>query len=487
MRLSVVKPARAADSDRAMAYILSAGSKAVADSSLQRWADRVGFKAEAESCTYFTERERPIWLVGAGTDAEWRPSNARNVGGQLAMAARRLGVTKLDVRLDSAGAPKSQPATVRALVTGLVCGGYQVQGPAPVPAPALEEVRLVVPANQADLLSDAAARGAEVGRVINRVRDIANRPGNEAPPMEIAAWAANMARQMGLRCEVWDRNRLERERCHAFLAVAAGSRQPPCLIQLTYRGRSKALRPVIFVGKTITFDTGGISLKPGKNMEWMKFDKSGGMAVLAFMALVASVLKPDRTVIGMLAAAENMPGGAATRPGDVVRARNGKTIEIVNTDAEGRLVLADTLDVACSLKPAAIIDLATLTGAANVALGRPYSAVLSNHRPLSESLCQAGEESGDRLWPLPLDRDYRSLLKTPFADLKNVGDGSAGTIVGGIFLEHFVNPSIPWAHIDLTSAWEERATPHGPAGATLFGAALLAQWVDRGGMESLDT
>jgi leucyl aminopeptidase len=232
----------------------------------------------------------------------------------------------------------------------------------------------------------------------------------------------------------------------------------------------------VLVCKTITFDSGGISIKPGKGMEWMKFDKSGGMAVLAAM-LAAARLRLPVPVVGLLAVAENMPGGGATRPGDVIATRSGRTVEIVNTDAEGRLVLADALDYAAGLKPRAIVDLATLTGAAVTALGHVASPVMANHEPLLRALGEAGTRAGERLWPLPLFDDYAPMLRSPFADCRNIGDGTAGTIAGGMFLREFVPDAIPWAHIDITHAWEENERGHTPVGATLFGAALLVEWL----------
>jgi leucyl aminopeptidase len=317
-----------------------------------------------------------------------------------------------------------------------------------------------------------------VGQEVNRIRDIANLPGNEAPPLAVAQRARRLARETGLGCSVWRKPRLEQENCRALLAVGQGSRHEPCMIALTYRGRRPGLRPIVIVGKTVTFDAGGISLKPAKSMEWMRYDKSGGMATLCAMSIVARI-KPLRPVVGLLAAAENMPGASATRPGDVVRSRSGKTIEIINTDAEGRLVLADALSVAQDLAPHCVIDLATLTGAAVTALGHVVSAVMGNSPDLVEQLCAAGEATGERLWPLPLHAEYLSMLRTPFADLRNTGDGTAGAIAGGMFLSQFVDERTPWAHIDLTHAWEEQEKPYASAGANLFGARLLAEWIRR--------
>lgn len=456
------------------------------------WIQRTRFKADAREfslCTLHTPRGQiDIFLLGCGPETTLHAGILRRAGGRAAVEARRLAIGKLDVFFSHSKRFANPKPWVRAFTTGLVGGTYSVRKSADAKPPdhPFKTLRIIIgSAAQIPTARRESARGLEIGETINRIRDIANRPGNEAPPRVIARESQELAKSCGLKYSAWNRAELKRQRCNSILAVAQGSREEPYLIQLTYPGRKRNLPPLVVVGKTITFDTGGISLKPGKNMEWMKFDKSGGMAVLAFMSLVGSVLKPDRPVIGLLAAAENMPGSAATRPGDVIKSRNGKTIEIINTDAEGRLVLADALDVAVGLKPACIIDFATLTGAALVALGRHASAIMSNHTPLRESLQNAGERTGDRLWPLPLYPEYDHLLDSPFADLKNIGDGTAGTIIGGMFLKAFVKPEIPWAHIDLTSAWEERATPHGPAGATLFGAALLAEWLDSKGPETI--
>jgi leucyl aminopeptidase len=282
-----------------------------------------------------------------------------------------------------------------------------------------------------------------------------------------------------VKCAVADETALRRDRCLSVLAVGQGSANPPRLVTLTYPGKRRKEPPVVLVGKTITFDTGGISIKPSRNMEWMKYDKSGGMAALAAV-LLAARLKLDHPVVAILAMAENMPGSRATRPGDIVRSRSGKTIEIINTDAEGRLVLADALSIAAGLRPRAIVDLATLTGACVVALGHVAAGVMGNDETLLKGLQAAGDAAGERLWPLPLLPEYGEALKTPFADLKNVGEEGAGAIVGGAFLEAFVPAGVPWAHIDIAgTAWEEREKPYGAPGATLFGPGLLVEWIRR--------
>ncbi|MFC1467945.1 leucyl aminopeptidase [Verrucomicrobiota bacterium] len=309
--------------------------------------------------------------------------------------------------------------------------------------------------------------------------DLANLPGNEAPPAKIAEWAQAMAEKNGLSCQVLGKAELTEKGCGAILAVAQGSAQDAKMIILKHEGADKTAKPIVLVGKTVTFDSGGISLKPGKNMGWMRYDKCGGMAVLTAMQMIAR-MNVKVPVIGILGAAENMPGSNATRPGDIIKAYNGKTIEVLNTDAEGRLVLADALGLAGEMKPAAIVDLATLTGAVIVALGSSASAVLGNDQKLIQNLIKAGEHAGERLWQLPLYKDYSDEMKSDFADLSNLSkSGGAGTATAAAFLQEFVPENIPWAHIDVAgTAWHQSAKPHQGPGATLFGSRLLAQWIE---------
>jgi len=320
----------------------------------------------------------------------------------------------------------------------------------------------------------AAAQGAS----LLSTADLANLPGNEAPPAKIARWAAAMARQNGLTCRVLGKSELTRKGCGGILAVAQGSAQDAKMIMLKHAGTDRKARPIVLVGKTVTFDSGGISLKPGKGMGWMRYDKCGGMAVLAAMQMLAR-MKVKTPVVGILGAAENMPGSNATRPGDIIKVYGGKTVEVLNTDAEGRLVLADALGLAAEIKPQAIVDLATLTGACIIALGSAAAAVLGNDQKLVDTLIANGAAAGERLWQLPLYKEYSDDMKSDFADLSNLSkSGGAGTATAAAFLNEFVPSDIPWAHLDIAgTAWSETEKPYQPPGATLFGARLLAQWV----------
>ncbi|QBG46657.1 leucyl aminopeptidase [Verrucomicrobia bacterium S94] len=327
--------------------------------------------------------------------------------------------------------------------------------------------------------SRAAIKKAQAhGEALVSTADIANMPGNQATPESIADWARKMAEETGLNCRIMNKTALEKKGCGGILGVSQGSAKEPRMIILEHKGTDTKVRPIVLVGKTLTFDSGGISLKPGKGMGWMRYDKCGGMAVLTAMQMIAKI-KPKTPVIGILGAAENMPGSNAIRPGDILTAYKGKTVEVLNTDAEGRLVLMDALGLAADYKPQAIVDLATLTGACIVALGSAASAVLGNDQQLIDTLIKHGAEAGERHWQLPLFKDYTDDMESDFADLSNISkSGGAGTATAAAFLQEFVPDGIPWAHFDIAgTAWEESAKPYQAPGATLVGARTLVQWV----------
>jgi leucyl aminopeptidase len=329
----------------------------------------------------------------------------------------------------------------------------------------------------------AIANGAEQqAEALIQTANLANLPGNAATPRTIAQWAQQMADENRLDIEIFDEKQLKKKGCGGILAVGQGSKEPPRMIIIKYKGTMPETPPIVLVGKTVTFDSGGISLKPGKGMGWMRYDKCGGMAVLAAIQMIAR-LKLPHPVTAILGAAENMPGANATRPGDIITAYSGKTIEILNTDAEGRLILADALAMGAALKPKAMVDLATLTGAVIVALGKGGSAILGNDENLIAELIQSGINAGERLWQLPLWKEFSDDMKSDFADLSNLAkSGTAGTATAAAFLQEFVPETIPWAHLDIAgTAWLESTQPHQAAGATLFGARLLTQWVQEQG------
>ncbi|RMG74014.1 MAG: leucyl aminopeptidase [Nitrospirae bacterium] len=307
---------------------------------------------------------------------------------------------------------------------------------------------------------------------VHLARDLVNTPSNELTPEKLAS----RARQLGtknIKVKVLTERQIEKEGMGAYLAVSRGSKNPPRFIVIEYRGGKKG--PVVFIGKSITFDSGGISIKPSSGMEKMKYDMAGGAAVLSAVSAAAKLSLPVH-IIGILPAAENMPGGNATRPGDIVSTLSGKTIEIANTDAEGRLALADAIEYAKRYDPDFIVDIATLTGACSVALGNEAAAAMSNSEELIKRAVRASEQTGEKLWPMPLYEEYRDYLKSDVADIRNVSTDRSGSLVtAACFLKDFVE-DVPWLHIDIASvAWTDRDRPYIPKGATGFGVRLLIQ------------
>jgi len=449
------------------------------------WMKKSGFSGKAAEVTSFPAPAgipaRFVLLAGVGPEKEFHGGRVHRAAAVAGRLARRLKLARV-VCIPPLAADRfllSPEHTARQAILGFSHGSYRfdkfISGRRSYSGPeTLDVLSLDRPSRS---LAEAVRDAAVMQEILADVRDVANLPANEAPPAAIASHARALARRHGVKFSVLDKKALEKKGCHSLLAVARGSRQDARLITLTYPGTRRGLRPYVLVGKTITFDTGGISIKPARGMEWMKYDKCGGMAVLAAV-LMAARLRLPRPVVAMLAAAENMPGGNATRPGDIVRAASGKSIEILNTDAEGRLVLADALTLAAEHKPEAIVDLATLTGACVVALGHVLAAVMGSDQRLLEDLTTAGQYCGERIWSFPLLSEYEDELQSPFADLKNIGNNGAGTIIGGTFLKHFVPARVPWAHLDIAgTAYEEQDRPYAQAGASLFGATLLLDWM----------
>lgn len=302
-------------------------------------------------------------------------------------------------------------------------------------------------------LKDAFTRGLATGRGMNLTKDLGNTPPNVCHPTYLAERAQKLAKEHDvIKTEVLDEKQMKKLGMNSLLSVSAGSAQPAKLIIMEYHGGKAKDKPYVLVGKGITFDTGGISLKPGEGMDEMKYDMGGAAAVFGAMQAIAET-KPKINVVAVIAAAENMPSGTATRPGDIVTSMSGLTIEILNTDAEGRLVLCDALTYVKKFEPKAVVDLATLTGACIIALGHQTTAVLSNNDALANELLAAGERAGDRAWRLPLWDEYQSQLDSNFADLQNIGGRPAGTITAACFLSRFTK-DYAWAHMDIAgTAW----------------------------------
>jgi len=307
---------------------------------------------------------------------------------------------------------------------------------------------------------------------MNLTRDLGNLPANVCTPTYLAERAQALAKELGFGCQVLDRPQLEELKMGSFLSVTAGSEEPPKFIVLEYNGAGKKQKPQVLVGKGITFDTGGISLKPGQDMDHMKFDMCGAASVIGTFRAIAE-LKAKINLVGLIAACENMPSGRATKPGDIVRSMSGQTIEVLNTDAEGRLILCDALTYAERFEPAAVVDIATLTGAMVIALGHIACGVFSNNESLARALVAAGEEAFDRAWQMPLWEDYHDGLNSNFADFANIGNRAAGSVTAACFLSKFTK-KYDWAHLDIAGvAWKEGKEK----GATGRPVPLLATWL----------
>jgi leucyl aminopeptidase len=327
-------------------------------------------------------------------------------------------------------------------------------------------------------LEEAVRTGSIMGESANLARSLSFEPSNVLTPAELARKAEEMAGREGLQAEVLEESEIRKRGMGALLGVSRGSQEPARLITLTYEPASEEAGAacLALIGKGITFDSGGISIKPAERMDEMKYDMGGGAAVIGAMQAIAR-LKPAIRVMGVVPAAENLPSGRALKPGDVLRSLSGKTIEVVNTDAEGRLVLCDAITYAISRGATTIVDAATLTGAVVVSLGEVRAGIMGNDSNLIDELVLAGEQSGERLWPLPMDGEYAELIKSDIADVRNVGNRTAGSITAAWFLRHFVGEAA-WAHLDIAgTAWTEEEKPHIARGATGFGARLMAKFV----------
>jgi leucyl aminopeptidase len=417
--------------------------------------------------------EHPCTVMFLGV-ADAAPGSLRRAGAAL---ARRLPAGRATVCTAVLAEPDE---SVQAFVTGFMLGSYQYTLKSTAPretGPA--QVQLLLAGRQ-----DAAAlveRAAIVAEAVALARDLTNTPSMTKSPAWLAGEAARIAAARDLSCRVWTEAELARDQFGGLLGVGSGSVRPPRLIELSYQP-AVSRRHVVLVGKGITFDSGGLSLKPSDSMKLMKTDMAGGAAVIATMSALAALGAPVR-VTGLVAAAENMPSGTALRVGDVIRHYDGRTVEVLNTDAEGRLVLADALGYAdAELAPDVMVDLATLTGAARVALGTVMAALYATDDGLAAGLLAAGLATGDRLWRMPLAEDYRAGLDSPVADLANVagGPGRAGSIDAALFLREFTGGRA-WAHLDIAGA--ARATADDgeiTKGATGFGTQLLLHWLAAG-------
>jgi leucyl aminopeptidase len=384
----------------------------------------------------------------SATAASWRKAVAAGLALIKGGGARHVAVAAV-----GAGSLTDGHAEALAAVVTDLTYLYRHTKPSAPAASRLERVSLVCDKSAAAALDAGLRRGAAIAAGTTLARECANRPGNHCTPTHLAQEAKALAKSHGLKVEVLERKDCEKLGMGSFLAVAQASHEAPKFIVLRWMGGAKSAAPVVLVGKGITFDTGGISLKPAPEMDEMKYDMGGAASVLGTLRAVAE-LKARINVIGIIPSCENMPGGRAVKPGDVVTSMSGQTIEILNTDAEGRLILCDALTYAERFKPAAVVDIATLTGACVIALGHHRSGLFSSSDELAAELLAAGERGADPAWRMPLDEEYDEALKSHYADMGNVGGRAGGSITAAKFLQRFT-AKYPWAHLDIAgTAWK---------------------------------
>lgn len=417
-----------------------------------------------------------ILLIGLGKETELTAERLRQSGGRAFQYLRSLGVQRVTLSTllfgttaaaFAATGAKQQPALY--LLEGGLLGLYRFRR-YKKKSDDDKEIKTVTV-----LSSDAALpvkRVETIAEAVNRARDLVNTPANDLTPSLLAARARELAAR-GLKMSVLDEKACLKEGMGAYLSVARGSKEPPRFIVLEYLKGKGA--PLVLIGKSITFDSGGISIKPAEGMERMKYDMAGGAAVLAVLK-AASELRMPLNVVGILPAAENLPGGGASRPGDVVRTLSGKTVEIISTDAEGRMTLADALGYAIKYyKPRGVVDIATLTGACSIALGGEAIALMGTGDELMERLERAGRETGERVWRMPLFDEYKEYLKSDVADVKNAGGRKGSLPASGYFLKEFAG-DVPWAHLDIAgTAWNDKDRPYLPKNASGVGVRLLLE------------
>ncbi|MGI9601501.1 MAG: leucyl aminopeptidase [Acidimicrobiales bacterium] len=436
--------------------------------------DALGFEAKSGTAQLLVDRDgRPALVLGLGDPDELDVEAVRKAGVTLARRAKKYShvashvVQALPEGLDG-------EAATQAFAEGVGLGSYRyLEQKSDPDKPTLKKITHV--GSTGARTKAAVERGRVVSEAVAWARDLVNEPGGSLTPPKFAREAGRMAKRVGLKAKIMDANAIEAAKLGGVLGVNRGSKHPPRLVQLTYEPDGKARGTLALVGKGITFDAGGLSIKTGTGMMTMKCDMGGGAAVLGAMSAIAQLAPPVR-VVAYVPMTDNMLGDDATRPGDVLTIRNGKTVEVLNTDAEGRLILADALSLATEARPDAIVDLATLTGACMVALGPGIAGLMSNHDDWRDQVAAAGDRSNERVWPLPLPSDYRKMLDSTVADVKNIGGAYGGALTAGLFLKEFVDDDIAWAHVDIAGpAFGDSETPLGPAGASGFGVRLLVE------------
>ena len=423
-------------------------------------------------------KARRLLLIGCGDRASYKSAQITQMGGTAARFLRSKNLKTIAVvpRADGEAKAAAQMVVVGAIMGMFEPDKYRTKDKE---QRQLKSVTVVVDGADKKAVQRGAERGRIIGESINFTRDLANEPGAYMTPTIMADRAKQVAKEFGLSFDVLDQKQMEKLGMGSLLGVARGSDEPPKLIVMKYKPSKSTSKDLLaLVGKGITFDSGGISLKPGENMELMKYDMTGAATVIGTMRAIAQ-LKPSVPVLGVAPCTENLPSGKATKPGDVLRAMTGKTIEVINTDAEGRLILADAIAYAKKLGATRIIDLATLTGAVSIALGDVNTAILGTDQGLIDEVIASGVEVGEKFWQLPLDKEYTNQIKSDIADIKNVGGKKAGTITAAAFLKEF-SEETPWAHLDIAgTAWGDPATSFRSKGPTGIAVRTLIEFIER--------
>jgi leucyl aminopeptidase len=417
---------------------------------------------------------RRVLALSLGDQSSFEPYLLARYAGAAVRYLGRRNVEKIAIALPHQAKGREE-ACAAFVAEGAITGAFEttIYQERPDRRLATKEVAILGSGFDADEMKRGVARGTTVGEAVNLARRLAITPANDMTPSRMAEEATAIAKASGLEIDVLDEERARAEGMGSFLSVSQGSAQPAKLIVLRYDGDPSSKERLAFVGKGITFDTGGISIKPAERMEDMKYDMSGGAGVIAAMGAIGK-LKPKLNVIGIVPATENMPGGKATKPGDIVKAMNGKTIEVINTDAEGRLILADGICYAKKLGATKIVDAATLTGACVIALGHAASAAVANDESFGAAFLAAAKPTGERYWQMPYYEDYTTQMKSDIADLKNTGGRAAGTLTAAAFLREFAEGT-PWVHLDIAgtayleneSAWQAKGPTGTPVRAFL--------------------
>jgi leucyl aminopeptidase len=428
------------------------------------------FDGAASSLVLLRGRETRTLLAGLGEKDKLEPDTIRKAAGAAVKHLLKIGATDIALELG----PLAEHAG--AAVEGAILASYKFVGfgkdPSKKTHTVLQRLQVIVRENEVNTVRPAVREAEIVSNLCNTVRDLGNLPGNLFTPAILAEKARGLVRGRKLVLKVWDERQLKRDGFGGILAVGGGSMNPPRLVVLEYRGGPRGAAPIALVGKAVTFDTGGISIKPGAAMDEMKWDKMGGLAVLGMMCAAAD-LKLPLNLIGLIPSAENMPGPEAYRPGDIVTTRDGKTIEVLNTDAEGRIILADAIAHArLTYKPSAILEYSTLTGAVIMALGHKRAGLFTSEDKWRDAFLAAGKRTGEQVWPLPIDGEYRENVLSEIATAKNTSFREGSACSSASFVKLWAE-EIPFVHLDIAgTAWTTKPPAHLEGGATAFGLRL---------------